>query len=524
MEDPNVTTMPWWWVVLLFSCTIVAMLLAMIIPFVQWVNMRRHMQKKRDALFPKQSRRPWVRSTASGATKSSRLELRDWSCAGELTGCPWEFEGCDSIEDVLERIWCPLAADELHEALELLKLHVQTIRVARVEFGKQNHRCFGVVYGVAGGYNLFGGAPLEHDVSLEFSHEDVFDSFSKDQQGLNVPTTPPEGLRGLWPSRMFRTQPTPLSPRGSSSFMARAFGTAAPTPPRSPRSSSSRIASANIVTRHLSEPWKARLDALLPRRGVQAIHELPLQSLSPFYRIHDGFASLSSTLDLPDLLEAPDNTVAGSCFYIYPATALRRANRYPGWVRFARVDRNCVACASRREKRSKKIAYIERNGDRTLDDYSPLAFVGDTIYNMVAKTCCGKSVLELKAEGSSLSNSSIRALADRADVAAICKADIKGVRPKGEQEVGSRTTPKGEEGVSSSSSSPINSQTEEDLFEESVPCPLATPMPVFATGQPDASTSQMSASSRRHTGMQEWEPQYWTGSTTPTSTEKPEHA
>jgi len=305
---------------------------------------------------------------------------------------------------------------------------------------------------------------------------------------------------------------------------------------------------------------------LLPRRGVQAIHELPLQSLSPFYRIHDGFASLSSTLDLPDLLEAPDNTVAGSCFYIYPAIALKRANRYPSWVRFARVDRNCVACASRREKRSKKIAYIERNGDRILDDYSPLAFVGDTIYNLVAKTCCGKSVLEMQA-GSSLSNRSIRALADRPDVADICMADIKGVRPRGEQEVGPRTAPKGEEGVSSSSS-PINSQSEEDLFEEAVPCPLAPSIPVFATGQPDAVMSQMSSSLRRHTGLQdplvhaatlsrpgpgprhnqtrrlaprpndtsrlpqpgfsgsdeEWEPQHWTGSTTPTLTEKPEHA
>jgi len=470
------------------------MILAMIIPLIQWVSMQRHMHRKQREHGRTPSRRPWVRSTAPGAKKqSSRLELRDWSCASELEGCPWEFEGCDCIQDVLERIWCPLAAEELHEALELLKLHVQTVRVARVEVRRQDHDCFGIVYGVAGGHDFFGGAPLEHDVSLEFSHEAVFDSFNKDQRGLNVPDTRSRGLGGLWTSTTQRTRLSPpQSPRASSSFMARAFGSAASTPPRSPRGSSSRIASASSVARHLSEPWKARLEALLPRRGVQAIHELPLQSLSPFYRIHDGFASLSSTLDLPDLLERPDTTVAGSCFYIYPALGLKKASRYPTWVRFARVDRNCVACASRREKRSRKIAYIERNGDRILDDYSPLAFVGDTVSNMVSQKCCGVSKLYMQAGGSSSSGANADA---KLNVPSALQAP-----PRAEQEVGPRTAPEGEEGVSASSS-PVNSQSEEDLFEsEGVPCPLAPSVPVFATGQPDL---VLSVPLQRHAGIQD---------------------
>jgi len=428
----------------------------------------------------------------------------------------------------------------LHEALELLKLHVQTVRVARVTLRRQKQDCFGIVYGVSGGHDFFGGAPLEHDVSLEFSHEAVFDSLSKDQRGLNVPPTPPRrSFLGLWPYGAGTRQ----GARGSSSFMARAFGTAAPPPPRSPRSSSSRIANMSTVARRVTEPWKARLDALLPRRGIQAIHELPVESLSPFYRIHDGFASLSSTLDLPELLEKPDTTVAGSCFYIYPAVALKRAARYPTWVRFARVDRNCVACASRREKRSKKIAYIERNGDRILDDYSPLAFIGDTVSNMVSQRCFGISKLEMQAV-------------------------VEDIRPSAppeqppqtaKQEAEQRTAPEGEEGVSPSSS-PINSQTEDDdLFEsEGMPCPLAPSVPFIASGEPNLlkdgdpnpsarpppgrpaarpsgpryhpqrlAPRPYHASRLTQPGMsgsdEEWQPKNWTGSITPTSIEEPKN-
>jgi len=188
-------------------------------------------------------------------------------------------------------------------------------------------------------------------------------------------------------------------------------------------------------------------------------------------------------------LESPDTTVAGSCFYIYPVLGLKKVSRYPTWVRFARVDRNCVACASRREKQNKKIAYIERNGDRILDDYSPLAFVGDTISNMVSQKCCGVSMLRMQAAGSSDSRGALRNGAD------IHVADIKrGVfsalqdPPRAEQKVEPCTAPEGE-GVSASSS-PINSQSEEDLMEsEGVPRTLAPSVPVFATGQPDLAMS-----------------------------------
>jgi len=95
----------------------------------------------------------------------ARLEVRDWSEAGALAGCPWDFDGCEELGEALERVWRGPLLAELRAAKAALEPRVRALRVACCPTPSGPR--FAAVYALAGGQELFGGAPLEHAVTLE---------------------------------------------------------------------------------------------------------------------------------------------------------------------------------------------------------------------------------------------------------------------------------------------------------------------------------------------------------------------
>lgn len=106
-----------------------------------------------------------------------------------------------------------------------------------------------------------------------------------------------------------------------------------------------------------------------------------LPCLTPFYCIHDGFGVLMNTKHLPLLMTHPGDSAHGSCFYVYPSRGLEPAKRLPYLVKFARVDKDCVACADARQKKP-SVTYVERAGNAIEDDESLISFIGDTVSNV----------------------------------------------------------------------------------------------------------------------------------------------
>jgi len=346
----DLATMPWWWVVLLSACTVAAMLMALVVPVVTTVVMYRG---KRDGTKSR-IRQTARRSSSKTTGPPSFLELRDWRQASELAGCPWSFEGCEGLMDVLERIWHPLPAEELQPVLEAIRARVQGVRVVRIARQAQQESHFGIVYTLMGGAELFGGAPLQAVAEGTAESEAEVGAGASEAAASEDEGGDAEGGAG-----------------GDGRLALRAVLSSGSQP------------SHKVVPRRLG----ARLRRRGPAEGDNDSPELPalpLPCLSPFYRVHDGFAALLSTLDLPALLRRPDNMVRGSCFYVYPTSAMRPIARWPNLVKFARVDRQCVASASRLQERP-GLVYVERTGSHIADDYPPLAFVADTISNVISR-------------------------------------------------------------------------------------------------------------------------------------------
>lgn len=105
---------------------------------------------------------------------------------------------------------------------------------------------------------------------------------------------------------------------------------------------------------------RRRTSSELRERKNSEAPQLPLPCLAPFYRVHDGVGVLLSLQHLPRLLESPDDSIDGSCYYIYPVRALEFLDdRRPHLVKFARVDRHCVACADHRREEP-NVVYADR--------------------------------------------------------------------------------------------------------------------------------------------------------------------
>lgn len=241
------------------------------------------------------------------------IEYKSWQEANQIPGCPWSFDGCDCVEEVIRRIWRNPLHTGLQQALEALVARVSHVRIARVQYYvPEEEEFFTVVYSLKTGAELFGGQPLEMSVGL-----DLMDTTDIEESGLRQ--------------------------------------------------------------RHGSGAPKKKIfddDALELDNG--------LPCLAPFYRIHDGFGCMISTKHLPVLLAAPSDSMQGSCFYIYPSRCLVPLKTHPYLVKFARVDKDCAACADIRDEHP-HVLYAESNGNLTQDDEAPMDFVADTICNVAGQ-------------------------------------------------------------------------------------------------------------------------------------------
>eukprot|EP00405_Crypthecodinium_cohnii_P042708 CAMPEP_0206559458 /NCGR_PEP_ID=MMETSP0325_2-20121206/20406_1 /ASSEMBLY_ACC=CAM_ASM_000347 /TAXON_ID=2866 /ORGANISM="Crypthecodinium cohnii, Strain Seligo" /LENGTH=346 /DNA_ID=CAMNT_0054060963 /DNA_START=14 /DNA_END=1054 /DNA_ORIENTATION=+ len=251
-----------------------------------------------------------------------KLDLKDWSEASEFPGCPWNFECCQGLDEVLEKIWKQPLPTELQSGYKALAARIKSVRVARVKATLPTATHFVIVYTLMTGAELFGGAPIEHAVGLTLDNEEETTMSNK----------PDDGLRRR---------------RGA----ARSVGSKGPA--------------------HV-DPDQMVPDMLLP-------------AMLPFYRIHDGFGVLLSTGHLPLLLSSPTEGMSGSCFYVYPSRGLElEVARGRPLVRFARVDKTCSACAEHGVPRP-VVVYLEKTGEQTEDDECPLDFIGDTISNVAGQ-------------------------------------------------------------------------------------------------------------------------------------------
>lgn len=249
-----------------------------------------------------------------------QLEIKDWQEA--LPGSPWNFDGCDSIEDVIKNIWKFPIPTDLQQGYNALLLKVRDIKIARSSWRNEEESQFSVVYVLNTGAELFGGPPVEHTVGVELAEE------------LSAS----------------------VSPDSSSGLRSRRGGGGG-------GSSSSRPAMS-------SESAEEMQEAVLP-------------CLSSFFRIHDGFGVLISRKHLPLLLQGPGDHIHGSCYYVYPRKGLETidAGGSP-LVRMGRVDKACVVCVRPRAGKNAGLVYVEKDGTITEDDEPPLSFIADTVSNI----------------------------------------------------------------------------------------------------------------------------------------------
>lgn len=237
------------------------------------------------------------------------IEYKTWQEANQMAGCPWCFDGCDCVEDVLKSIWRNPLHTGLQQAQTALLARIKNIRVARVHYRMpEDETFFAIMYSLKSGAELFGGQPLDLSVGL-------------DLEGICEP-----GIRRR---------------HGSSEN---------------------------------SSPRRQPVDDL----------ENGLPCLAPFYRIHDGFGCLLHSKHLPLLLAEPSDNIQGSSYYVYPTRCLEPSTMDPYLVKFARVDKDCAACADIREELP-HVAFAETNGELTQDDEAPLDFVADTICNVAGQ-------------------------------------------------------------------------------------------------------------------------------------------
>jgi len=167
---------PWWlWPAIMLASVVSSMAIAMTLPlFFGQKGAKREKsctseEQRTISSRPKEGRldgpleeEPWC----------PKLEIKDWSEASGLSGCPWTFDSCQSIEDVLSVIWRRPLGPDLQGAADALCKRVKKVRVARVVAGLPQVTHFAIVYTLQTGAELFGGAPVEHAVGLDLGSVD----------------------------------------------------------------------------------------------------------------------------------------------------------------------------------------------------------------------------------------------------------------------------------------------------------------------------------------------------------------
>eukprot|EP00747_Dinoflagellata_sp_TGD_P190296 gnl/TRDRNA2_/TRDRNA2_51797_c0_seq1.p1 gnl/TRDRNA2_/TRDRNA2_51797_c0~~gnl/TRDRNA2_/TRDRNA2_51797_c0_seq1.p1 ORF type:complete len:354 (-),score=65.86 gnl/TRDRNA2_/TRDRNA2_51797_c0_seq1:88-1080(-) len=317
--------LPWWWTTLITTSLAIALVIAVVVPAMVFGATRVENKKKQDKIKAAQKlaakadqqeedgdeeieKEPWA----------PKVAVYEWKEASSVNGCPWNFEGCDSVKDVLEKMWRSPLDKRLQEAVAELEKRVKNVQVAKctVPLEGEGGVYFCAIYTLHTGGQIFGGAPLDQAVGVELGEVPLDGEQS-------------EGLR--------------------------------------------RRKGMEIQSRS---------------KSCSEAQELPLVCLAPFYRVHDGVGVLLTERHLPLLMSSPDERIVGSTFYVYPVRALERVGTRPHLIRFARVDKNCVACADGRLE-NPRVVYLEYPGDATEDDECPLDFACDTICNIAGRKVVG---------------------------------------------------------------------------------------------------------------------------------------
>jgi len=125
-----------------------------------------------------------------------KMDIYGWNDLGELDGCPWNFEGCETLQDALARVWKQPLPTELQESLQCLQRHVKNLKVARCSLAWPQEVHFAAVYTLQTGAEIFGGAPIDQAIGVELSRDDTASSSS----GLRRRRQEPQPVRSVVPS------------------------------------------------------------------------------------------------------------------------------------------------------------------------------------------------------------------------------------------------------------------------------------------------------------------------------------
>ena len=145
-----------------------------------------------------------------------------------------------------------------------------------------------------------------------------------------------------------------------------------------------------------------RRPAAAQHRPKEAGPHLPASSLSPFYRVHDGFGVLVSRKHLPMILASPEHELGGSRFYVYPVNAIKPHWGRPKLLKFARVDiaRDVSDLMCMMDELSSRIDMLQPQ----MSNYNTTAshFAGNPCQTMVAGECVGCYYARMKGATTSL--------------------------------------------------------------------------------------------------------------------------
>jgi hypothetical protein len=172
----------WWW---LAFCTTSVIVVALTVPGMLWKDQKE--QKKGSKVQYKESSSVPVTTMSEAVRKKMDLKAKDevigdirqepwvpelnikeWNEVSQFLDCPWCFDGCDNVEDVLYSIWGRnLQSKGLEQARSALLAKVKNVRGARVSYRVTGDIYWAVVYTLHSNAEIFGCQPLDHSCGVD---------------------------------------------------------------------------------------------------------------------------------------------------------------------------------------------------------------------------------------------------------------------------------------------------------------------------------------------------------------------
>mmetsp|Transcript_6510 Transcript_6510/g.15894 ORF Transcript_6510/g.15894 Transcript_6510/m.15894 type:complete len:349 (-) Transcript_6510:28-1074(-) len=125
-----------------------------------------------------------------------KMDTYVWNEVCELDGCPWNFEGCETVQDAIFRVWRQPLPTQLQESLQCLLRHVKNVKVVRCTLAWPLEVHFAVVYTLQTGAEIFGGAPIDQAIGVELSTKDESENVG---HGLRRRRQEPQAVRTVVP-------------------------------------------------------------------------------------------------------------------------------------------------------------------------------------------------------------------------------------------------------------------------------------------------------------------------------------